>query len=162
MDDRWREVEEIGSQMGFISEYNHTIDPKGRLIIPTKFRCELGSSFIVTRGIDKCLYLYPMKTWEKFQENLATLPINNEAARTFVTFMSGGASQVDMDSQGRILIPGYLREYSDLIKDVVLIGSGARIELWSKERRDQKVKNIDINAISEALGSQGFNIGLGM
>ena len=148
--------------MSFNSEYNHTIDPKGRLIIPTKYRCELGTTFVVTRGIDKCLYMYPLKTWEKFEAGLAQLPINNEAARTFVNFMSGGASHVDMDSQGRILLPGYLRDYAGLMKEVVMVGAVNHIELWSKDVREAKFKNIDINAVSETLGGLGFNIGFGV
>ena len=118
----------------FMGEYNHTIDAKGRVIVPSKFRETLGDEFVVTKGLDGCLFVYDNNEWAAFEEKLKSLPITNKDARQFVRFFLAGAASVEVDKQGRILLPGSLREFAELIKDVVLIGVGSRIEIWSKER----------------------------
>ena len=137
--------------MRFISEYNHTIDPKGRLIIPAKYRNDLGKSFVISKGVDRCLYFYPVKEWEVIEAKLSAIPITNENGRKFARFMLGGAADVDMDSQGRILVPGYLREYAQINKDVVMVGMGGRIELWAKEKFTAASEDDDINQIAASL-----------
>ena len=118
----------------FMGEYNHTIDAKGRLIIPAKFREPLGEEFVLTRGLDGCLYIYPMDEWEAFEEKLRALPLTNKDARAFSRFFVAGATTCELDKQGRILVPQTLREFAGLIKDVVLTGNLTRIEVWSKEK----------------------------
>ena len=116
----------------FIGEYSHSLDAKGRLIVPAKFREGLGEHFIVTKGIDRCLYIYPRSEWEVFEEKLRQLPLANADARRFTRFFLSGAVECDVDNQGRIIIPQSLRNYAGLIKEVVSAGVGSRIEVWSK------------------------------
>ncbi|NLJ98967.1 MAG: division/cell wall cluster transcriptional repressor MraZ [Tissierellia bacterium] len=120
----------------FIGEYQHTVDNKGRVIMPSKFREELGSSFIMTKGLDNCLFVYPQEEWNIFEKKLRTLPLTNRDARAFVRFFFAGATECNLDKQGRVLVPGNLRDHARLVKDSVIIGVGARIELWSKEEWD--------------------------
>ena len=120
----------------FIGEYHHTIDEKGRIIIPAKFRDELGSSFIVTRGIESCLFVYPNKNWEQICEKLNSLPFTRKDARVFNRFFMSGATNVELDKQGRINISSPLINYANLKKDCVVIGTGDRLEIWSKEDWD--------------------------
>ncbi len=156
MDEIWRNVEDFSFKMKFMSEYNHTIDPKGRLIIPAKFRCGLGNSFVITKGIDKCLYFYPTEEWDKIEEKLSAIPLTNRDGRKFARFMLGGAAEVDMDTQGRILLPGYLREYAGVLKDAVMVGMGNHVEFWAKEAYDTAGENLDIDAIAESLDGIGI------
>ena len=118
----------------FMGEYNHTIDAKGRLIIPSRFRDLLGEEFVLTRGLDGCLSIYPMDEWAAFEEKLRALPLTNKDARTFSRFFVAGATNCELDKQGRILVPQTLREFAGLEKDVVLTGNLNRIEVWSKEK----------------------------
>jgi MraZ protein len=117
----------------FIGEYQHTIDNKGRVIMPSKFREDLGSNFIMTKGLDNCLFVYPIEEWQVLEEKLRSLPLTNRDARAFVRFFFAGATECILDKQGRVLIPGNLREHAKLIKDAIIIGVAARIEIWSKE-----------------------------
>ena len=142
----------------FMGEYNHTIDPKGRVIVPAKFRDTLGEHFVVTKGLDGCLFVYDEKEWTLFEEKLKTLPITNKEARAFVRFFLAGAAEVETDKQGRILLPSVLREYAGLEKDVVLIGAGGRVEIWSKERWDGTAQFDDVNEIAEHMLNLGFGI----
>ena len=118
----------------FMGEYNHTIDAKGRLIVPSKFREALGDTFVVTKGLDGCLFVYDNKEWNAFEEKLKSLPLTNKEARQFARFFLAGAAEVEVDKQGRILVPNILREFAQISKDVVLIGVASRIEIWSRER----------------------------
>ena len=141
----------------FMSQYNHTIDAKGRVIIPAKFREKLGESFVITKGLDGCLYGYAKEEWNAFEEKLGTLPITNKNSRQFTRFFLAGAAECELDKQGRILIPSVLREFAALDKDVVLVGVACKIEIWSKERWDaaneQYEDNMDEIALNlEALG----------
>lgn len=117
----------------FTGEYQHTIDDKGRLIMPSKFREILGDSFMITKGLDSCLFVYPQQEWENLEGKLKNLPFTNKDARAFARFFFSGASECETDKQGRILISGILREYAKISKDVVIIGVGTRIEIWSGE-----------------------------
>jgi len=115
-------------------EYNHTIDDKGRIIVPAKLREELGESFIITKGLDGCLWVLDQEEWEKVEEKINSLPFNLKEARMLARFMIAGACDAEPDKQGRVMIPQNLREYAGIQKDAVLAGVGKRVELWSKER----------------------------
>jgi MraZ protein len=118
----------------FMGEYLHTIDNKGRLIVPAKFRESLGDKFIATKGLDNCLFVFPLKEWKIFEEKLKQLPISRPNARSFVRFFFSGATECELDKQGRILLPANLREYASLDKDVILAGVMNRIEIWDNNR----------------------------
>ncbi len=118
----------------FMGEYQHSLDTKGRLIIPAKFREELGDGAVVTRGLDNCLFLFPQPEWKLLEEKLKTLPLTKSDARQFVRFFFSGAAECDQDKQGRIMLPANLRTYSEIEKDVVVIGVSNRIEIWSQAR----------------------------
>ncbi|PIQ91810.1 MAG: cell division/cell wall cluster transcriptional repressor MraZ [Parcubacteria group bacterium CG11_big_fil_rev_8_21_14_0_20_39_14] len=133
----------------FLGEYSYTIDHKKRLAIPSKFRKELGKKAIVTRGLDNSLVVYPAEEWEKLAKNLGNLPSSQTEARGFVRIMLSGAAEVNFDKLGRVLIPDYLKEYSSLRKNAVIIGLYNRIEIWSEEnwqsykaRTEKEVGNI--------------------
>ncbi|GAX91015.1 division/cell wall cluster transcriptional repressor MraZ [Effusibacillus lacus] len=117
----------------FMGEYQHNIDEKGRLIIPSKFREELGAGFVITRGLDNCLFVYPRKEWEILEAKLKSLPLTSADARAFVRFFFSGAGECELDKQGRILIPIPLRDYAKLVRDCVVIGVSNRVEIWAKE-----------------------------
>ena len=117
----------------FIGEYEHNLDTKGRVTMPAKLREDIGDSFIVTKGLDGCLFAYSQTEWTNFEEKLKSLPLTNKNARDFVRFFLSGAIECEIDKQGRFLIPGNLRTYAKLEKEVVIIGVGTRIEIWNKE-----------------------------
>lgn len=142
----------------FMGEYSHTVDLKGRVIVPSKFRETLGDDFVVTKGLDGCLFVYDMKEWNVFEEKLKSLPITNKDARQFVRFFLAGAATVEVDKQGRILIPGVLREFAELTKDVVLIGVASRVEIWSKERWNGTASYDDMEEIAEHMADLGLSI----
>ena len=142
----------------FMGEYNHTIDAKGRLIVPSKFREILGDAFVVTKGLDGCLFVYDNEEWKLFEEKLRALPITNKEARQFVRFFLAGATEAEVDKQGRILIPNVLREFAELIKDVVLVGVGSRIEIWGKERFENEAGFEDMDEIAEHMAQLGLGI----
>ena len=144
----------------FMGEYNHTIDAKGRLIVPAKFREILGDNFIVTKGLDGCLFVYPNDEWTRFEEKLKSLPLTNKNARQFTRFFLAGAAACEVDKQGRILLPQVLREVASLEKDVVLVGVASRIEIWSRERWDESMNTYDgdMDEVAENMESLGFSI----
>jgi len=117
----------------FTGEYQHTIDEKGRLIMPARFREVLGDVFMITKGLDGCLFVYPRDEWKALEEKLKNLPFTNKDARAFARFFFSGATESEPDKQGRALISSNLREYAKINKDVVVIGVGTRIEIWAKE-----------------------------
>ena len=117
----------------FMGEYHHSIDEKGRIIIPSKFRNELGTSFIVTRGIENCLFVYSLPEWDKIVTKLNKLPFTKKDARNFTRFFLSGASVVELDKQGRINIASTLTDYAKLEKDCVVLGVGDRLEIWSND-----------------------------
>ena len=114
----------------FMGEYRHSIDAKGRLIVPARFRESLGDVFVVTKGLDGCLWAFADEDWKKLEEKLRALPLSDKEARRFSRFFLAGAGQVEVDKQGRINIPQNLREYAGLSKDCTVIGVSSRIEIW--------------------------------
>ncbi|RLC39607.1 MAG: cell division/cell wall cluster transcriptional repressor MraZ [Candidatus Nealsonbacteria bacterium] len=118
----------------FLGEYTYTIDEKKRLAIPPKFRQQLGKKAVITRGLDNCLFLYPMKDWKELAEKLAKLPLSQADARGFVRIMLAGAMEVNLDRLGRILIPDYLKKYASLQKKVIVAGLYNRIEIWDEKK----------------------------
>lgn len=142
----------------FMSEYNHTIDAKGRLIIPAKFREALGEEFVVSRGMDGCLFVYANNDWNAFEQKLTSLPLINKEARQFARFFLAGATQVEVDKQGRILLPENLRKAAELEKDVVLVGVGSRIEIWSRQRWEAVNADVDMDDITASMESLGLTI----
>ena len=144
----------------FIGEYHHTIDEKGRLIIPVKFRESLGNTFIVTRGIDNCLFAYPMEAWSKITDKLNSLPFTKKDARIFNRFFMSGATEVELDKQGRINISSPLINFANIIKDCVIVGTGDRIEIWAKESWDcffDSTKD-NMSDIAENLFNESVNL----
>ena len=128
----------------FMGEYHHTIDDKGRLTIPSKIREQLGNNFIVTRGLDKCLFVYPNNEWNKVIATYRELP-NTKDARNFMRFFLSGATQNDFDKQGRINIANSLIKYADLKKDCVIIGVNERLEIWDKEAWEDFIETNEEN-----------------
>ncbi len=142
----------------FMSEYNHTVDTKGRLIVPSKFREQLGDEFVVTKGMDGCLFVYANDDWNAFEQKLTSLPLINKEARKFARFFLAGAAQVEVDKQGRILLPANLRQFAGLEKDVVLVGVGSRIEIWSRENWENMDADSDMDDIAATMESLGLTI----
>ena len=118
----------------FMGEYHHSLDEKGRIIIPSKFREELGESFVLTRGLENCLFVYPLVEWNKIVERLKKLPFTKKDARNFTRFFLSGATIVELDKQGRINITSPLLNYAILEKECVIVGVNDRIEIWSKDK----------------------------
>ena len=129
-------VVESGGYAMFMGEYHHNIDEKGRLIMPSKFRYDLGETFVITRGIDSCLFVYPMSTWNKITDKLNELSFTKKDVRSFQRFFLSGATICEFDKQGRINIASPLTSYAELTKECVVIGVNDRIEIWSKEKFD--------------------------
>lgn len=141
----------------FIGEYRHSVDDKGRLAIPVKFRGELESGAVVTRGLDGCLYVYTAAEWTKLAEKLAAMPMSQADSRAFARLMLAGAMDVDLDKQGRIVLPEYLRDYAGLKKDVVVAGLHNHLELWDAKAWEayRRKTEKDSGEIAERLGSLG-------
>lgn len=139
-----------------IGEYEHSVDVKGRLIMPSKLRDEIGYKFIVTKGLDGCLFVFPIKEWEIFQEKLRALPVSDKNARDFTRFFFAGATECEMDKQGRFLISSNLREFAGLDKDVVTIGMNTRLEIWSKEKWQKCDEEISAEEIADHMTNLGI------
>src|SRR3989338_7180247 len=141
----------------FIGEYSHTMDAKGRLAIPVKFRHLFSDGAVVTRGLDSCLFLYPQKEWQALAEKLATLPLAQANTRAFARLMLAGAMEVFLDKQGRVMIPEYLRSYASLKKSIVVTGLFNRLELWDSVNWESYRQGTEQNsgAIAEALNKLG-------
>ena len=153
---KWSNLIRWGSKM-FIGEYQHALDIKNRMIVPAKLREELGNKFVVTKGLDGCLYAYPLTEWIKLEEKLKTLPLTNKDARAFVRFFFAGACEVEIDKQGRGLIPQNLKEYAGIEKDIVSIGVLTRVEIWSKDKwNNYNDSNIDFDSIAERMSDLGI------
>jgi MraZ protein len=146
----------IEKEFVFIGEYTYSIDQKGRVALPAKFRDELKQGCVVTRGLDKSLFIYPVKEWDKIAKKLADMPITSPKARAFARLMLAGAMAVDLDRQGRITIPGYLRDFASIKAIVVVAGLYDRLEVWSqeswKEYQEATEKDDDFAANLEDLG----------
>ena len=139
-------------------EYSHSIDAKGRLIIPSKFREILGEEFVITKGLDGCLFLYPSNEWKIFEEKLRTLPLTNKNAITFTRFFLGSAVDGGLDKQGRALISSALRAFAGLEKDVVLVGVLDRVEIWDQARWNEN--NAAVEADMDEIAGQMEDLGL--
>ena len=146
----------------FMGEYHHSIDDKGRLIIPSKFRSELGDSFVITRGLENCLFVYSLVEWNKIVDNLKTLPFTKQNARNFNRFFLSGATICELDKQGRINIQSTLQEFASIEKDCVIIGVNERLEIWSKEKWEKFfVENSDkLSDIAEDLFTGDIDLGI--
>ncbi|HHV71710.1 MAG TPA: division/cell wall cluster transcriptional repressor MraZ [Clostridia bacterium] len=142
----------------FMGEYQHTVDEKGRVIIPAKFREELGEKFIITKGLDNCLFVYPQEEWSNLEQKLKQLPFTKADARAFVRFFFSGATEASLDKQGRTVLPNNLREYAKIDKDVVIIGVSTRVEIWNKEKWQSYSSEAEIayESIAENIHELGF------
>ncbi|MNW25295.1 cell division protein MraZ [compost metagenome] len=136
------------------------MDDKGRLTVPSKFRDALGASFVVTRGLDQCLFVYPMEEWGNMEQKLKALPMMKADARAFSRFFFSGATECELDKQGRVHLPGNLREYAKLDKDCVVLGVSSRVEIWSKETWEQYFNESEhtFNEIAEKLVDFNFEL----
>jgi len=143
----------------FMGEYQHSIDDKGRLIVPAKFREALGPSFILTRGLDHCLFVYPKQEWAVLEQKLKALPLMKSDARAFTRFFFSGATECELDRQGRINIPGNLMEYAKLEKECIVIGVSNRVEIWNKTIWNQYFEQSEqsFNEIAEKLVDFDFH-----
>ena len=141
----------------FIGEYQHSIDPKKRLAVPSRFRGELKNKVVITRGLDKCLFVYPIKVWEKIAGKLGTLPVGESSTRSFIRLMLAGAADIEIDKQGRVLIPDFLKSYAGLNRDVIIAGVYDRLEIWDEKKWNNYKKNAEKNTdeIAEQLGKLG-------
>ena len=139
-----------------IGEYEHTIDAKGRLSMPSKLRRDMGEAFIVTKGLDGCLFAFSQDEWKNFETKLKSLPLSEKNARNFVRFFLAGATECEIDKQGRFLIPSNLREAGKLEKEAVIIGVGTRLEIWNKEIWTSKDEEISADEIAENMTLLGI------
>ena len=142
----------------FTGEYNHTIDAKGRLIVPSKFREQLGEEFVVTKGLDGCLFVYSTEEWNRFEGKFSEVPLTTKDARKFSRFFFAGAATCEVDKQGRILLPANLREYAGLEKDIVSAGVMNRVEIWDKNRWMDNSEYDDMDEIAEHMAELGLSI----
>ncbi len=147
---------ERGGDKMFYGEYKHSIDSKGRIIIPSKFRDELGKKFFVTKGLDDCLFIFTKKEWDKYEEKLNQIPLTNRQGRAFVRFFYSGAMDAKLDSQGRMNVSSTLIEHAKLEKDLIIAGVGSRIEIWNRDKWEEygpdNLSMEDIEARMEELG----------
>lgn len=137
-----------------IGEYQHTIDPKGRVFMPARFREELGERFIATKGLDNCLFVYSPAEWQLLEEKIRALPLSK--ARNLQRFFFAGAAELEADKQGRVLIPQSLREYASLSKDAMIIGASNRVEIWDKQHWDDICGSITPQSVAQAMDELGF------
>lgn len=139
----------------FLGEYRHNVDPKGRVNLPTKFRKDLSQGVVITRGVDRCLFVYPKHTWERLAANLAKLPLTAQASRAFARLLLAGAMDAVPDGQGRVMLPEYLRAYAKLRRHVVIAGVYDRLEVWDAAEWQSYTKRTErrSEAIAETIGS---------
>lgn len=141
-----------------IGEYDHSLDAKGRLIMPAKLKEDIGEKFVITKGLDGCLFIYSQSEWKNFEEKLRTFPLTNKDARALMRFFLAGAIESEIDKQGRFLITSNLREFANLEKDVVIIGVLTKIEIWSKEKwlKYSEEENKTADEIAEKMSDLGI------
>lgn len=139
-----------------MGEYSHSLDAKGRIIIPAKLREQLGDTFVVSKGLEGCLFVFPPAEWEKLSNKIQALPLTDPRGRKFSRYFFSGASELEVDKQGRALLPPNLREEAKLEKDVVLCGVGNRVEIWSKEKWEDVSHYDDIEELAEQLAELGI------
>ncbi len=141
-----------------LGEYRHNVDTKGRVSVPSKFRGDLGQSFVVTKGLDNCLFMYSKQEWETFENKLKELPLTNNDARSFMRFFFAGAAECEVDKQGRINIPQVLRDYAGIKKDVVIVGVSTRAEIWDSSNWDSYTSSdsLDVSQIASQMSNLGI------
>lgn len=141
-----------------MGEFTHALDEKGRIIIPARLREDLDTHFVMTKGLDGCLFLYPMDEWAKMEARLKALPMTNASARAFQRLFLAGAQDVEVDRQYRVTIPPRLREYASVVKDVVLVGVSSRVELWAQEKWQsyQEEAQLGYEDVAEKMAEFGF------
>lgn len=141
-----------------IGEYEHSLDVKGRLIMPAKLRADIGEKFIITKGLDGCLFVFSQDEWSNFEAKLKELPLTNKNARDFVRFFLSGATEGELDKQGRFLIVNNLRAYANITKEVIIIGVGTRLEIWNKEKWEEynSSENLSADDIAENMTMLGI------
>lgn len=140
-----------------IGEFEHSLDAKGRLIMPAKLREDIGERFVVTKGLDGCLFAFSITEWTNFEEKLKTLPLSNKNSREFTRFFLSGATECEIDKQGRFLIPNNLRQVANLEKEVIIIGVGTRIEIWNKDKwKSYSNDSISVEDIAENMTMLGI------
>ena len=140
-----------------IGEFEHSLDAKGRLIMPAKLREDIGERFVVTKGLDGCLFAFSLTEWTNFEEKLKTLPLSNKNSREFTRFFLSGATECEIDKQGRFLIPNNLRQVANLEKEVIIIGVGTRIEIWNKDKwKSYSNDSISVEDIAETMTMLGI------
>lgn len=142
----------------FMGEYNHTVDAKGRLIVPSKFRESLGEEFVITKGLDGCLFVYSSDEWKVIETKFREVSQFSKEARKFARFFFAGAAACEVDKQGRVLLPANLREFAGIEKEVVLAGVLNHIEIWSKDRWQETSEYDDVEEIAEHMASMGLII----
>lgn len=142
----------------FYGEFQHTIDPKGRIIIPSAFRKELDDKFMITKGLEECLFIFSMPEWNTLMNKLQTLPLSNNHARGFSRFFFSSAAECMPDKNSRILVPQELRAHAGLEKDICIIGVGTRVEVWSKDKWEKYIKgdNLTPDSIAETFSMLGI------
>lgn len=141
-----------------LGEYEHSIDTKGRIAMPAKLREGLGGKFIITKGLDGCLFVYAMDEWQRVEQKLASLPMSRKTARDFTRFLFGGACEGECDKQGRVLLPASLRRYAGLERDAVIVGVGSRAEIWDAAKWQQYNEESaeDVNELADQLADLGI------
>ena len=141
-----------------MGEYNHTVDAKGRMIMPAKFREQLGEQFVVTKGVDGCLYVYSSEEWGRIEEKFREVNLTTKDARKFMRFFFAGAVECEIDKQGRTLIPPMLREHAGLNKELVIIGVSNRVEIWSQEKWDNysEAEDLEADELAEKMALLGI------
>ncbi|NLV36586.1 MAG: division/cell wall cluster transcriptional repressor MraZ [Clostridiaceae bacterium] len=142
----------------FYGEFQHTVDQKGRIIIPSAFREELNVKFMLTKGLEECLFIFSMPRWNSLVEKLETLPLSNTNARSFTRFFFSSAAQCEMDKNYRILIPPDLRNHAELEKEISIVGVGNRVEVWSRDRWEKYIKGDSLNpdSLSDTFAMLGI------
>lgn len=158
MGDCGKIVIESGAESMFMGEYHHNIDSKGRMIIPAKFRDNLGETFVITRGLDQCLFGYPLSEWKLLEDKLKTLPLTKKDARAFTRFFFSGATECEIDKQGRVNIATPLLSYAKLEKECVVIGVSNRIEIWEKAKWEEYFTNSEESFAEIAENMIDFDI----
>ena len=141
-----------------IGEYEHSLDVKGRLIMPAKLRADIGEKFIISKGLDGCLFVFSQEEWSNFEAKLKELPLTNKNARDFVRFFLSGATECELDKQGRFLVVNNLRSYAEIEKEVIIIGVGTRLEIWNKEKWNKynSSENLSADEIAENMTMLGI------
>lgn len=141
-----------------LGEYEHSIDTKGRIAMPAKLREGLGVSFIITKGLDGCLFVYSLDEWQRVEQKLASLPMSRKTARDFTRFLFGGACEAECDKQGRVLLPANLRRYAALEREAVIVGVGSRAEIWDAAKWQQYNEESaeDVSELAEQLADLGI------